>query len=117
MQNGAFPVSSYVMLTLDNFLGPVPHFHTASNGKLGACMLTRLHYTKVYFTLLGSDVHVVLIVCVQWIISQNILTAGKDRKRRRHAPKRPIKKFCTRQNIGSMPNWSKSLSADYPLHP
>ena len=107
--------SASIQLCYDNFPGPVPHFRTVSNGKLGTSMWTRLHYTIVCISQLGNDVSVVLIVCAVDHIS-NILTAGKDRKRRRHAPKLPIKRFCTRQNTGPMPNWSKSLSADHPLH-
>ena len=72
MQNGAFQFSQYpitLMLTSHNFPGPVPHFHTASNGKLGACICEQGSITLKRISQLGSDVHVVLIVCVQWIMS------------------------------------------------
>ena len=62
------PVSNYVTHITYNFPGPVPHFHTASNGKLGA-LCEQGSITLKRISQLGSDVHVVLIVCVQWIIS------------------------------------------------
>ena len=87
------------MLTLHNLPGPVPHFHTASIGKLGRVC----EQGSITISQLVSNVHVVLIHI------SNILTAGKDRKRRIRATKPPVKKFYTRQNTGPMPNWSTLL--------
>ena len=97
MHDGTVPFSlMYVMLTLCKLPGPVLHFHTASIGKLGRVC----EQCSITIAQLGSNVHVVLVACVRWIIPSNILTTGKGRKRHMHATKPPVKKFCTRQIQG-----------------
>lgn len=49
----------------------------------------------------------------------NTLGVGEPstaRKRRTCVIQPPVKKFCTRQNTGPLPNWSKSMSPDNPLN-
>ena len=76
------------MLTLRKLPGPVLNFHTASTGKLGRVC----EQCSITIAQLGSNVHVVLVVCVRWIIPSNILTTGKGRKRHMHATKPPVEK-------------------------